>query len=174
MAVLEEAASFGRERAMILLYQLKTMLGDHDARSSLSHVFSRGNDRPTWELDATLVSAEILPVLAADDLTAHGWGRQSTLGYLREYGSEPVKELIGAYSARGGEPVTFGVPAFDAAVRAVDPGAEDAWPRLKEALALWRPLTEDHLAPISLMGDPRLARLITRERGRELLATRRG
>ncbi|MFI7131454.1 hypothetical protein ACIBQ1_37645 [Nonomuraea sp. NPDC050153] len=42
------------------------------------------------------------------------------------------------------------------------------------ALVHWRPLHEDHLAPIALLADPRAARLITPERGREPLATKRG
>ena len=55
---------------------------------------------------------------------------------------------------------------------ALDAGNE-AWPRLRDALIHWRPLHEDHLAPIALLADPRAARLITPERGREVLATRR-
>ncbi|MBE1592167.1 hypothetical protein ACFPOI_16160 [Nonomuraea angiospora] len=50
----------------------------------------------------------------------------------------------------------------------------EAWPRPRDGLVHWRPLHEDHLAPIALLADPRAARLITPERGRELLATRRG
>ncbi|MET9343197.1 hypothetical protein [Nonomuraea sp. NPDC003804] len=36
---------------------------------------------------------------------------------------------------------------------ALDDG-EDAWPRLRDALVHWRPLHEDHLAPIALLADP--------------------
>jgi hypothetical protein len=45
-----------------------------------------------------------------------------------------------------------------------------AWPDLREALRLWRPVCEDHIAPISLFAHPVLAQLITRERGREILS----
>ncbi|MEC3994784.1 hypothetical protein VSR01_15120 [Actinacidiphila sp. DG2A-62] len=51
---------------------------------------------------------------------------------------------------------------------------EEAWPELRAAIRLWRPVCEDHVAPISLFADPVLAQLITRERGREILATPRG
>ena len=50
----------------------------------------------------------------------------------------------------------------------------DAWPDLRAALRLWRPVCEDHIAPISLLAHPVLAQLITPERGREILTTARG
>ncbi|NUS16879.1 MAG: hypothetical protein HOY69_36700, partial [Streptomyces sp.] len=49
-----------------------------------------------------------------------------------------------------------------------------AWTELKAALRLWRPVSEDHIAPVSLLADPVLAELITPERGREILAMPRG
>ncbi|OLZ68866.1 hypothetical protein AV521_18840 [Streptomyces sp. IMTB 2501] len=45
-----------------------------------------------------------------------------------------------------------------------------AWPELKEAIRLWRPLHEDHIAPVVLFADPVLAEMITEERGREVLS----
>ncbi|GAA0439800.1 hypothetical protein Acor_13520 [Acrocarpospora corrugata] len=51
---------------------------------------------------------------------------------------------------------------------------DDAWPFLRDALSTWRPMSDDHLAPITLLADPRTARLITPERGREILSMRRG
>ncbi|MGP4101736.1 hypothetical protein [Nonomuraea sp. KM90] len=65
--------------------------------------------------------------------------------------------------------------ALDAGEDAGGGTGGDAWSRLRDALVIhWRPLHEDQLAPIALLADPRAARLITPERGRELLATRRG
>lgn len=49
-----------------------------------------------------------------------------------------------------------------------------AWPDLLAAVPLWRPLTQDHIAPIALLADPVLAELITPSRGRHILATARG
>lgn len=63
-------------------------------------------------------------------------------------------------------------PAAPEAVRAAL--FEAAWPDLLAAMRLWRPLSEDHLAPVVLLAHPVLAELITPERGRELLSTPRG
>jgi SMI1 / KNR4 family (SUKH-1) len=49
-----------------------------------------------------------------------------------------------------------------------------AWPELRDTIGLWRPVTEDHIAPVVLFADPVLAEMLTRERGREILATPRG
>lgn len=51
---------------------------------------------------------------------------------------------------------------------------EEAWPELRAAIRLWRPVCADHVAPISLFADPVLAQVVTRERGREILAAPRG
>ncbi|MCQ4043831.1 hypothetical protein ACFOSC_26720 [Streptantibioticus rubrisoli] len=45
-----------------------------------------------------------------------------------------------------------------------------AWPELKEAIRLWRPLHDDHIVPVVLFADPVLAEMITEERGREILS----
>ena len=49
-----------------------------------------------------------------------------------------------------------------------------AWPELREAIGLWRPVSEDHIAPVVLFADPVLAEMLTPERGREILSMRRG
>ncbi|WP_331770005.1 SMI1/KNR4 family protein (plasmid) [Embleya sp. NBC_00888] len=51
---------------------------------------------------------------------------------------------------------------------------DEAWPELRAALRLWRPVCEDHIAPISLFADPVLAEMITEARGREILTMPRG
>ncbi|MFJ8741409.1 SMI1/KNR4 family protein [Embleya sp. NPDC127516] len=51
---------------------------------------------------------------------------------------------------------------------------DEAWPELRAALRLWRPVCEDHIAPISLFAAPVLAEMITGARGREILAMPRG
>ncbi|MEU8273149.1 hypothetical protein ACFYOK_31085 [Microbispora bryophytorum] len=86
----------------------------------------------------------------------------------------PARLLAGAAPEGPGFRVCFGNPEFDAAAHAALDAGEDAWPRLLDALVHWRPLHEDHIAPIALLADPRAARLITPERGRELLAGSRG
>ncbi|MBD0738671.1 SMI1/KNR4 family protein [Streptomyces sp. CBMA29] len=62
-----------------------------------------------------------------------------------------------------------------AKVRAVRAAlCDEAWTGVRAALRLWRPVSEDHIAPISLLAHPVLAEMITRERGQEVLMTRRG
>ncbi|WP_204018497.1 SMI1/KNR4 family protein [Sphaerimonospora thailandensis] len=178
LAVLEEAARFGRDRAEILRFQMLAMLGSYDASRKLGYVLSHG-ETLTWRLDATFLKAEILPLLFAEHERTDPVLTQSTLALLMGYGSEPVKRLIADYRAETGEPgfrARFGDEEFDAAVRAAitDVARGDAWPLLREALSKWRPLSDDHLAPISLLADPRIAELITPERGREILTMRRG
>ncbi|MFI5534624.1 hypothetical protein ACIA8O_39430 [Kitasatospora sp. NPDC051853] len=50
----------------------------------------------------------------------------------------------------------------------------EVWPDLLAAMRLWRPVSEDHVAPVSLLAHPVLADLLTPERGRQLLAVPRG
>ncbi|MFK0257916.1 SMI1/KNR4 family protein [Streptomyces sp. NPDC090445] len=51
---------------------------------------------------------------------------------------------------------------------------DSLWPELRAAMALWRPVDEDHIAPVVLLAHPVLAEVITEERGREILSMRRG
>jgi hypothetical protein len=41
-------------------------------------------------------------------------------------------------------------------------------------MAVWRPISDNHLAPVILFTDPLLAQMITPDRGRELLQIPRG
>jgi hypothetical protein len=174
LKVFEEAARFGRDRAKILLFQMQVMLGDSDA-SRLIDAMLWPSTKSTWPLDASFFTAEVLPVLFAEHKRTARWSTQSTLVSLSKHGSEPIRQLISDYRAKAGEP-RFGEADFDAAVRAAiaAPTPGDAWKLLREVLSAWRPMSEDHLAPIVLLADPRTARLITPERGREILAMRRG
>ncbi|MFI7453866.1 hypothetical protein ACIBQX_40700 [Nonomuraea sp. NPDC049714] len=43
-----------------------------------------------------------------------------------------------------------------------------------DLMATWRPISADHIAPVVLMADPRIAKLIAPERAREILTMRRG
>jgi hypothetical protein len=177
LPVLREAQRFGRDRAGVLLFQLETLLG-HESSQLVHHPLSGGAVKvDTWDLDASLVSAEFLPVLHAEHQRTDHWARQSSFTHLRKYGTEPVKKLVADYQAKASDPafrVTLGNPEFDSAVRAAITDPDTAWPQLRDAMAMWRPISEDHIAPVVLMADPRIAKLITPERGRELLAMRRG
>lgn len=47
------------------------------------------------------------------------------------------------------------------------------WEELREVLPLWRPLSDNHIAPAVLRTHPLLTEVITPERGREILSLRR-
>jgi hypothetical protein len=173
LAVLEEAQEFGLERAALLRFQLMAMLG-YWHTVPMGDLFLGHDDAVFGD---PLFATELLPLLFAQDRIEQREGRFA-LEHLMETGSEPVRLLIAEYQARLRDPafrLSYGNPAFDEAVRrAVDGPAEDAWPALREAIGLWRPLSEDHIAPVVLFADPALAELITEERGREILSMRRG
>ncbi|PZG56402.1 hypothetical protein C1I98_01265 [Spongiactinospora gelatinilytica] len=117
---------------------------------------------------------------AADEL---GWvrprtpmGTLSMLSFLTDYGPDQVRRLIMDYRARAAEPgfrPRLGPPEFESAARAAVT-APDPWQALHEALESWRPLNDDHIAPISLLADPQIAPLITPDLGRRILSTPRG
>ncbi|MHA6761888.1 SMI1/KNR4 family protein [Streptacidiphilus sp. PAMC 29251] len=76
--------------------------------------------------------------------------------------------IVATARAQYGNPPSAHGPSPDpAAVRASL--CDDAWPDLLAALRLWRPVDEDHIAPVSLLADPVLAQLITPDRGRQIL-----
>lgn len=95
--------------------------------------------------------------------------------------AEPEGRLVMTVHDASGAPVVFGAgprsdPLSDpmrlrAARAAFD---EEAWPALRAAMRLWEAESEDHIAPVSLLADPLLARMLTRTRARELLTIPRG
>ncbi|MEV4177858.1 SMI1/KNR4 family protein [Nonomuraea sp. NPDC049709] len=183
LAVFAQAARFGGDRASFLHFQMRTLLRQDD--DDPFRRLLRNGDTRSWTLDEGLFAAQVVPLLFAAHERDRRFGSGSTLQFLRERGPQRVRHLLGRHQALRSEPgfrLCFGNPEFDmAAHAALDAGedasggtGEDAWSRLRDALVHWRPLHEDQLAPIALLADPRAARLITPERGRELLATRRG
>ena len=173
LAVLEEAQEFGVERAALLRFQLLAMLG-HWHTVPMSQLVLGPDDAL---LRDPLFAAELLPLLFAEDRIEERQDRFA-LEHLMEMGPEPAQLMIAEYQARLRDPgfrLSYGNPAFDEAVHRVADGLEaDAWPALRDAISLWRPLSEDHIAPIVLFADPGLAELITEDRGREILSMRRG
>ncbi|MEU0807269.1 SMI1/KNR4 family protein [Streptomyces sp. NPDC005970] len=249
LKVLTEAEEFGNERALLLRFQMLTMLGGGEQRGGISHVVNYAHHPDI--LQHPIFAPELLPLAFEEDRTRdlpYGW---STLRFSKENGPEWLRSLISDHEARRAAPgwqLSFGNPEFDAAVHhitdrlAADPafqvpdpyegqrryaadeetlvgdqcvmrvemrtlsvstvlvseesedgvpvdfevhdpfGAYDrarerqrqlidtAWPELKEAMRLWRPLHEDHIAPVVLFADPMLAEMISGERGREILS----
>ncbi|GAA1000017.1 hypothetical protein GCM10009555_102100 [Acrocarpospora macrocephala] len=176
--MLKEASRFGRDRADLLLFQMSAMLGHTDQDNRLDHLLGRGHHL-SWPLDEALFTAEILPFLFVQHQRSRHWGTESTVTGLMKRGSDRVQQLIADYRKRSAEPgfqPRFGNPEFDTAVRAIltNSSPDDAWPLLHDAISTWQPMSDDHLAPLTLLTDPRTARLITPERGREILSMRRG
>lgn len=176
LAVLAEAEEFGRERAGLLRFQMLAMLGHwHGMPESRYEVYSPDSET-RWR--DPLFTAEILPLLFAEDRLSGRSHGLPTLEHLMENGSDAARLLVAEYQAQLREPgfrLSYGNPEFDAAVRAIADGpAEDAWPALRDAMRLWQPRTDDHIAPVVLFADPVLAEIITEDRGREILSMPRG
>jgi hypothetical protein len=175
LAVLATAQEFGRDRAGLLRFQMLAMLGDWYT-VSLSHIVLHATDRAALLRDP-LFTAELLPLLFAEGRLTCRHDR-FTLEFLMQNDPEPVHLLIAEYQARLRDPgfrISYGNPAFDTAVHRITKGPADAaWPALREAIGLWQPVSEDHIAPVVLFADPALAELITADRGREILSMRRG
>jgi hypothetical protein len=209
LAVLEQAQAFGRDRAALLRFQLRAMLGDwYSVR--LAHLVL-SPDRSALLADP-IFAGELLPLLFVEDRLTHRLGHL-TLDRLTKVAPAPIQRLIADHAQRLATPdfrLSFGTPQFDAAVHEVlerltaqpafsDPDAfrppsgavavssdqtsgqrerqrliDEAWPRLLEAMTLWRPLSETHIAPVVLFADPILAQMITPERGRAILSVPRG
>jgi hypothetical protein len=174
LAVLQQACEFGRDRARVLQFQLRAMVGDWYT-VPLNNLVLFNLDRAGLPANR-LFTSELLPLLFVEDRLTY---RRQRFGLERllQTGSEPIERVITEYQSRLRDPgfrLTFGNPEFDAAVhRVLGHPTEAGWPELRDAIGLWRPVSEDHIAPIVLLADPVLAEMITPERGREILSMRR-
>lgn len=161
LAVLEEAVRFGRLRANFLLFQMRALLRDPDAVEVFDVLLWNRVDA-AWVFQDPLFAQEVLPFLYIQ--------HRYTFASL----AKRDRQLVAGFHARAKQPLRFGGPDFDAAVHVAlaVPDQDEAWALLREAMSLWRPANDDHLGPIGLLADERAARLITPERGREILAVR--
>ncbi|TDC66740.1 SMI1/KNR4 family protein, partial [Streptomyces hainanensis] len=180
LAELARPVRFGRWRAELLRWQLLAFLGDWRS-TPLRHVVAFGGNAELVERDP-FFARELLPLLFA----RREQGVLDYLSLLRGVAAEAVGDL----DARRREPgfrISLGNAEFDAVARGVadrlaaesDSAARrrlgDAlWPELRAAMAGWRPVGENHVAPVVLLAEPVLSELITPDRGRELLAQPRG
>lgn len=165
LAIFEEAGRFGRHRAWFLLFQMRALLRDYDA-AELFEALLHQRAEVAWIFEDPIFANEVLPFLLAR--------HKPTFVKMARREEQPMRGLVAGVQARAKAKAKsrFGEADFDAAVHAAlaVPDPDEAWALLREALTLWRPTGDDHLAPIGLLADTRAARLITPERGREILA----
>ncbi|MFZ4177407.1 SMI1/KNR4 family protein [Streptomyces griseoincarnatus] len=123
---------------------------------------------------------ELVPVMAlarARDSRPHLDARRFPLGVETDDGIQAAADAIlarvrdGSYRyAPGGD---FGRAVAEAREVARWGDTDGAWRVIRAALPSWSPPAPGLLAPLGLLSDPVLGPVVTRERGRELLATPR-
>ncbi|QRP50102.1 SMI1/KNR4 family protein [Amycolatopsis sp. FDAARGOS 1241] len=175
---LKRAEDFGRERATVLRAQLLILAGrEYKARSLLRRLlhesFSarRFPDRPGVHRGVRALPVRRPPAYrGTPPLVGVAGGDDRRTAWDHEDGRRTRAAVLG-------EGLSYGNAEFDERIRRArtehehDP--EALWAAIRAALPHWRPRTPDHLAPVVLLADPVLAAAVTRERGRELLATAR-
>ncbi|MFD8306441.1 SMI1/KNR4 family protein [Streptomyces sp. NPDC059690] len=162
-AALAEAVAYGRPRATGLRDQICRLIGE-----TCSVSFHGLADDPRY-------APEMLPVLADEHIRNH-WDDSTFLrsapGTVRPTADESLRQLRDG-TFRYTPPGPFAAAVEEAREQARWGETDAAWHTLRAALAEWRPLGPDHIAPVGLCADPVLGPLLTPERGRELLATPR-
>ncbi|WP_189979308.1 SMI1/KNR4 family protein [Streptomyces capoamus] len=164
-ATLAEALAYGRPRAAGLRDQIRRLLG---------HTYTVSFHGLTTD---PLYAPEVLPVLAAEHVTAHrhdsSWayhlGGNPALAGTADAILRDVREGTYRYTPDG----PFGRAVAQAREQARWGDTDGAWHTLCAALPEWRPVGPEHIAPVGLCADPLLGPLLTPERGRELLAVPR-
>ncbi|CAL9400579.1 MULTISPECIES: SMI1/KNR4 family protein [unclassified Streptomyces] len=123
---------------------------------------------------------ELVPVMAlarVRDSRPHPGGHQFPLGAETDDAVRAAADAIlaqvrdGSYRyAPGGD---FGQAVAEAREAARWGDTDGAWRVIRAALSSWSPPVPQLMAPLGLLADPVLGPVVTRERGRELLATPR-
>ncbi|MEU5461029.1 SMI1/KNR4 family protein [Streptomyces althioticus] len=123
---------------------------------------------------------ELVPVMALAHVRDSLPGRPERPFVLGVETDDRIRAAADAIHARVGDGSCRYAPDGDF-VRAVAEArkiagwgdTDGAWRMLRTALPSWSPPAPDVLAPLGLLADPVLGPVVTRERGRELLATPR-
>ncbi|MGY0062236.1 SMI1/KNR4 family protein [Streptomyces sp. LZ34] len=120
LEALAEAEEFGNERALLLRFQMLTMLGGGEQKTNISRVVNYAHHPDI--LQHPIFEPELLPLVFEEDRTRdlpHGW---STLRFSKENGPEWLRSLIADHEARRAAPdfrLSFGNAKFDAAVHRI-------------------------------------------------------
>lgn len=140
---------------------IRALIADYEARAATPDFRVTFGGGPEFN---TAVRA------VADRLAAHP-AFQASAELPAPTGRIVITTYVGGAPA-GPEPGPLSTPDRVRAARAAL--CDEAWPEIRAALPLWRPVSEDHIAPISLLADPVLAQVVTGSRGRQILTTPRG
>ncbi|WAL63546.1 SMI1/KNR4 family protein [Amycolatopsis cynarae] len=178
-AVLERAEDFGRVRATVLRAQILLFLGLGDEARQLLGQLLHPSFQPDGFLADPLFTEEFLPYLFHEHL--HEAPSFSVLDAAMIGERPEITAMFSEHEPRfrvAGQGFVYGNPEFDEPIRRARAAHADdtdaLWTAIREAMPRWRPRTADHVAPVALLADPVLAAALTPERGRELLATKRG
>lgn len=175
--VISEAVGFGSQRAEVLAHQLNVLMGQY--RAATSAVSLDDNEHAA---DSALLT-DVWPMFvnaALDPRDRQKWALDQAIRHGRASVAALLRPLADQYQRDGGLTPDFSyAPAFDAAVDTARDLArarrdDEAFEVILEALPSWRPLSPMHLAPMGLVWDRDLARIMTQERRARLLAARRG
>lgn len=170
---ISEARSFGSPRADVLEQQIDVLLSKYHAETRLFHI-ARNHDPEDPALRADLWPMCVSGAL--DPRHRSGWHPDRATGPAASL----LRSLADQYQRDGGLTADFGyAPAFAAAVEGARELARagrdaEAWDVILRALPSWQPLSPLHLAPMGLLWDRDLGRVMTRQRRERLLATARG
>ncbi|MFE7168284.1 SMI1/KNR4 family protein [Streptomyces sp. NPDC057616] len=168
LALLEEAASFGRPGGAYLLNQLRQLMEPRVSTGYGNLVADPAYLPDVLPLEA-LTSTRAARQPGGDDywlrmMAARGVDRRSAEAVL-------TSMLDGTYQYAPDGP--WGRAVAEARESARWGASDAAWRVLRAALPGWQAPGPSLIAPIGLLADPVLGELITPERGREILATPR-
>jgi hypothetical protein len=174
--VISKARHFGSARADVLEAQLNVLTGKYRA---MTGVLTLANSE--YAEDPALL-ADLWPMLVVGALDPRDRMRWTLDQATRQAGpvASLLRSLADQYQHHGGLTADFGyAPAFAAAMDSVRELASagrdgEAFDVVLGALPSWRPLSSCHLAPMGLIWDRDLGRIMTGERRERMLATARG
>lgn len=174
--IFSDARSFGSDRADALEVQVQVLTSGYRAESKVSNLTGQ------YVRDAAMVT-DIWPMFVTTCMDPRDPGQWAIDLVMRRDDrrlNEVISTLVDRHQRDGGLSADFDyAPGFaGGAGRArelVRAGRdEEAWKAIVEALPEWRPMSPVHLAPMGLVWDRDLARIMTRERRLELLNLARG
>jgi hypothetical protein len=175
--VICEARHFGSARADVLEPQLRVLTSQYRAATGVVTLA-----RSEQAADPAML-ADLWPMLVVAALNPRDRLQRALDHAIRNAGgpvADLLRSLVGQCQRDGGLVADFGyAPAFAAAMDSARELARagrdaEAFEAILGALASWRPLSPLHMAPMGLIWDRDLGRIMTRQRRQRLLATARG